>query len=78
MTTNESAHEHSTDAFVVLFEQRLRSGGLQRADSVEALMGAMSATGRQPNRYCGLPTLVTSLYPKNERACSRVRSMVDL
>ena len=32
--------EHSTDALAVLFEQRLRSGGLQRADILEALMGA--------------------------------------
>ena len=61
----------------MLFEPRLLSGGLQRADIVETPV-AMSATGRKSNRYCGLPTLVTSLYPKNDSACSRARTMVDL
>lgn len=78
MNTNESAHKHTTDGLGVLFEPGLLSGGLQRADIVEMLPVAMSATGRQSNRYCGLPTLVTSLYPKNDSACSRVRTMVDL
>ena len=52
--------------------------GEQRADIVETRTVAMSATGRQSNRYCGLPTLATSLYPKNDSASSRVRSMLDL
>ena len=78
VTTDSSAHKHSTDCLRVLFEPRLLSGGLQRADIIETLTVAMSATGRQSNRYCGLPTLVTSLYPKNDSASSRVRSMMDL
>ena len=78
MTTDSAAHKHSTDCLSVFFEARVLSGGLQRAEIVETLTVAMSATGRQSNRYCGLPTLVTSLYPKNDSASSRVRSMVDL
>ena len=78
VTTDSSAHKHSADCLSVFFEARVLSGGLQRADIVETLTVAMSATGRQSNRYCGLPTLVTSLYPKNDSASSRVRSMLDL
>ncbi len=78
VTTDNPAHKHSTDGLNALFEPRLLSGGLQRADIFETLTVAISATGRQSNRYCDLPTLVTSLYPKNDSASSRVLSMVDL